>query len=79
MEVMRLIVPSVCGYAIRQLSAHIGTEFDDRQVVDVPLKTEQQVRAARALESQFVIDGLSSELRNGPNAVQIFSCSVVEI
>lgn len=74
--VIRLQVPSTIGYTIRQLSEHAGVEFGDRQIVDVPLQTEQQIEAARKLESQFA-SGLSGQLRNGPNAVTVYSCEVI--
>jgi hypothetical protein len=75
--VMRLEVPSTIGYTLKQLGEHAGVEFSDRQIVDVPLLTVDQVVAAQKLEAEFD-DGLSVRLRNGPNAVVIHSCKVVE-
>lgn len=79
MYVMRLVVPSVHGYAINQLSSHAGVAFDDREVIDVPLKTQEQIQAARELAEEFKTDNLSGQLRNGPNAVSIYSCELVKL
>jgi hypothetical protein len=78
-KVMRIVVPSSAEYAIRQLGLHIGVEFDNRQVVDVPLRTPEQIEGARKLQNQFEHSGLSITLRNGPNAVQVYSCEVVDL
>jgi hypothetical protein len=78
-KVMRLVVPATCDYAIRQLGAHVGVEFDNRQVVDVPLRTPEQIEKARKLQNEFERCGLSITLRNGPNAVVVYSCEVVDI
>lgn len=79
MLAMRLVVQSVHGYVIQQLSNHAGVNFDDREVIDVPLKNNEQVQAARELEAEFKEDGLSGKLRNGPNAITVISCEVVKL
>jgi hypothetical protein len=79
MKVMRLVVPSDAGYAIRQLGNIAGVSFDDRQIVDVPLQTDEQVVAARDLEHRFKNEKLSSTIRNGANAVTIYSLEVIDI
>lgn len=79
MLVMRLEVASVHGYVIQQLSSHAGVRFDDREVIDVPLRTNEQIQAARELEDEFNEDGLSGRLRNGPNAVTVYSCRLVKL
>jgi hypothetical protein len=79
MYVMRLEVASVHGYAIQQLGNYAGVKFDEREVIDVPLRSNQQISAARQLEQEFSEDGLSGNLRNGPNAVTIYSCKLVKI
>jgi len=78
-KIMRLVVPSNCTYAIQQLGNAEGVSFDDRQVVDVPLRTDEQLDAARRLENRFRHGGLSVELRNGANAVSVYSLEVVDI
>lgn len=79
MKIMRLVVPSVAGYAIQQLGDAAGVQFDDRQIVDVPIRTDQQLLAARSLEQSFQHHGMSGELRNGKNAVTVYSVSVIDI
>lgn len=79
MWVMRLVVQSVHGYVIQQLSDHSGVKFDDREVIDVPLRSTEQIQAARELELEFRDDNLSGKLRNGPNAITVISCEVVKI
>ena len=79
MKVMRLVVPSVAGYTIQQLGNIVSVCFDDRQIVDVPLRTNEQVVRARELEHQFKDEKLSNTLRNGPNAVTVHSLEVIDI
>ncbi len=79
MKVMRLVVPSEAGYAILQLGKIVGESFDNIQIVDVPLRTEAQVVAARNLQHRFRHEGLSKELRNGANAIAVHSLEVIDI
>lgn len=79
MKVMRIVVPAACEYSIQQLSRHAGVNFDARQVVDVPLRTHEQYHAAKILQQQFELMNLSADLRNGPNAVTVYGCTVVDI
>jgi hypothetical protein len=79
MKVMRLVVPSDAAYAIRQLGDIAGVSFDDRQIVDVPLQTNEQVDGARDLEHRFKNEKLSTTLRNGANAVTVHSLEVIDI
>lgn len=79
MKAMRLVVPSTAQYAIQHLGNAAGVQFDDRQVVDVPLRTEQQIAGARYLEHMFLHEGMSGALRNGPNAVAVYSVAVVDL
>lgn len=78
MKVMRIVVPSTASYAIQHLSREAGVEIDDRQVVDVPLRTDEQVAAVKELQNRFQFEGLSRELRNGPNAVTVYSCDIID-
>lgn len=79
MFIMKLEVPSVHEYPIRQLGQYIGTKFDEREVINVPLRTTEQIQAARELEKEFKQDGLSGKLRNGPNAVTIYSLELIKL
>jgi len=78
MHVLRLVVPSNHTYLIKQIGDAVGFQFDDRQVVDVPLRTPEQKNAADAF-CKDMADGLGTKLRNGPNAVIVYSAEVVEI
>jgi hypothetical protein len=79
MKVMRIVVPSASEYTIRQLGKVAGVAFDAKEVVDVPLRTPEQIEAARTLEIKFKHNGLSTELRNGPNAVIVQTLEVVDL
>jgi hypothetical protein len=79
MKAMRLVVPSNAQYAIQQLGNAAGVCFDDRQIVDVPLRTNAQLDAAKFLEKSFAEEGLSTSLRNGANAVNVYSVNVIDV
>jgi hypothetical protein len=72
-------VQSDIQYVLNVLSGVANVPFDDRQVVDVPLRTEQQVEAARILEFGFKSGNLSNDLRNGANAVCIYGAEVIDL
>lgn len=78
-KALRIVVPSTAQYAIQHLGIAAGVQFDDRQIVDVPLRTEEQIAGARYLEHMFLHEGMSSALRNGPNAVTVYSVKIVDL
>lgn len=79
MKVLRLVVPSTIPYILNVLSETAGVQFDDRMVVDVPLTKPGQLSAAYELESRFAHSKLSTELRNGPNAIAVYEAKVIDL
>lgn len=79
MKVMRLILASEVTYVLNVLSEAVGNQFDDRRVVDIPLRTEMQVKSAKWLEKKFIEDNFSTVLRNGSNAITVYGVSVIDL
>jgi len=79
MRVLRLIVASDITYVLNVLSEAVGVTFDDRRVIDIPLRTPEQEEAAVNLQHRFRSENYSSVLRNGPNAIAVYAATVVEI
>lgn len=79
MKVLRLEVPSFCSYALRVLSDESGVVFEDRQIVDIPIRSDEQLDAARRIQEGFVSGNLATKLRNGKNAVCVYAGHVVDV
>ena len=79
MRVLRLIVASEITYVLNVLSEAVGETFDDRRVIDIPLRTANQEAAAVNLQYKFRSENFSAVLRNGPNAIVVYAATVVEI
>jgi hypothetical protein len=78
MKYLRLTVPSQITYTLNVLSRRAGAVFPDRQVIDVPLYDNDQIAAARRLEQEFLSCDVRGELRNSPNAVDVYAAEVIE-
>lgn len=78
MKYLRLTVPSQITYTLNVLSRRVGAVFPDRQVVDVPLYDNDQIVAAHRLEQEFLSRNVRAELRDSPNAVDVYSAEVIE-
>lgn len=78
---LRLVVQSQVMYLLRALSQFAGTEFPDRQIIDVPLCSAEQYMAANMLVARFNSDpdAFRAALRDGPSAVTVYSVEVVNI
>ena len=76
---MRLVVPSSVSYILGVLSELSKVQFPDKQVVDVPLETSEQVTAANKLAAWMEQHDGRTYLRNSPNAVDVYSVEVIDL
>ena len=76
---LRLVVPSQITYTLNVLSSCCGVTFPDKQVVDVPLETREQVDNARKLAQWFVENDGRTVLRNCPSAVDVYSIEMIDL
>jgi len=78
-KAMRLVVPSQIAYTLNVLSSCCGVAFPDRQVVDVPQETPEQVENARKLSRWFNEQDGRAQLRNCPSAIDVYSIELIDL
>lgn len=78
MKYLRLTVPSQITYTLNVLNRRAGAVFPDRQVIDVPLYDNDQIAAAHRLEQEFLSRNVRAELRDSPNAIDVYAAEVIE-
>ena len=79
MKCLRLVVPSQISYTLGVLSSVCGVKFPDRQVVDVPLESPEQVDNARKLARWFVEQDGRKQLRECPSAIDVYSIELIDL